>query len=361
MYKFIFSNNLSYRLFRHISFWIARVSFLTLSSCVGDYNASNQLFSNVLDNFESRLVSVLRSEVIFCYIVIYLLAPKFLSKKKYLLFTVSVLIITIIMFTVSAIFRYKSEQLTPDMLFNAVWYTAISFTFVGPITICGIFLSIKMLKTWYLKEEEKQVLLAANSNAEIQLLKAQIHPHFLFNTLNNIYAFTLNKSPQAAELVSKLSDTMNYMIKDCEVSLVPLVKEIKMLKDYIELEKVRYGERLDLTVMIEGACEDKLITPLLMIPFVENSFKHGASKLLKSPWIQLYIQADEAILHFTLVNNKPTNGLVNNTKGIGLANVKKRLQLLYPQNHLLLIESTENTFTVNMQIPLYKIGERIVV
>ncbi len=196
------------------------------------------------------------------------------------------------------------------------------------------------------------MLMKANAEAEIELAKAQIHPHFLFNTLNNIYSFTLNKSPKAKGLISDLSGIMKYMMYDCNVEIISLAKEIKMLKDYIELEKVRYGNRLDIQIDIGGECENKMITPLLIIPFIENSFKHGASKMLKNPWIKLFIQADENVLHFAISNSKSSDVIVNGKGGIGLSNVKKRLELLYPQNHLLTIESTVNTFTVNMQIPL---------
>lgn len=209
----------------------------------------------------------------------------------------------------------------------------------------------------HLKEEEKRILVKANAETEIELLKAQIHPHFLFNTLNNIYSFTLNRSPKAKKLTSDLTGIMKYMMNDCNVELIALAKEIKMLLHYIELEKVRYGNLLLIQTDIRGDYKNKTITPLLMIPFAENSFKHGASKMLKDPWIKLFIQADETVLHFSLSNSKPPDKSVSKKGGIGLRNVRKRLELLYPQNHLLTIESTENTFMVNMQIPLQYIND----
>jgi LytS/YehU family sensor histidine kinase len=211
-----------------------------------------------------------------------------------------------------------------------------------------------MFKTWYIKEKEKQTLLNANAAAEILLLKAQIHPHFLFNTLNNIYSFTLDRSPKAGEMVMQLSNMMKYMINDCETELVPLDKELKMISDYIDLEKVRYGNRLDIEIQVTVGFENSRVTPLLMIPFVENSFKHGTSQMLDKPWIKLFIQADENVLHFILTNSKPPYIAANGKSGIGLSNVKKRLGLLYPANHLLTMESTINTFNVNMQVPLFK-------
>ncbi len=155
------------------------------------------------------------------------------------------------------------------------------------------------------------------ASAELQLLKAQVHPHFLFNTLNNIYAFTITKSPIAADLVDKLFGILHYMILEGQNMWVPLKKEIKLIQDYISLEKVRYGDRLNISVNIQGNAEGKFIAPLLMIPFVENSFKHGSSKMLTHPKVELSIIIEGAQLIFVLRNNKPnsnTQECQSNTK-----------------------------------------------
>lgn len=260
---------------------------------------------------------------------------------------------------ISMLYVYFVYDKKPGDINFSFFFTFLQTFFMeGSGMACFIFLSIKMYKIMYLREGEKQLLIKTNASAEMEFLKAQIHPHFLFNTLNNIYSYVINNKPEAPNLVSKLSDTMNYMIKDCDTSFVSLAQELKMITDYIELEKVRYGERLNIEVEITGETSDKKITPLLMIPFIENSFKHGASKLLKTPWIRLFIQVDEDVLHFTLINNKPPDetGKIKGG-GIGLKNVKKRLELLYPEDHLLLIEQSVNTFTVNMQVPVFLLSE----
>ncbi len=221
----------------------------------------------------------------------------------------------------------------------------------NPPLICALFLSLKTVKTWHLKQVENETLTREKANAELQLLKAQIHPHFLFNTLNNIYSFTLTKSPLAAELVQKLSDMLNYMITDCNQTLVPLKKEIQLLKDYIGLEKVRYGDRLDIQMHINGDYENCMIVPLLMIPFVENCFKHGASMMRGKQWMHLIININENNLDFNLSNSKPSKPSATK-HGIGLLNVHKRLELLYPGKHQLDIKSTENTFSVELKIEL---------
>ncbi len=225
-------------------------------------------------------------------------------------------------------------------------------TIGGPAFISFIFIFLKFFKDWQQKQRDNFNLQKENTNAELQLLKAQIHPHFLFNTLNNIYSFTLDKLPYAKDIVKKLEDMLHYMIEECEQPLVPVENEIKIIKDYVDLERIRYGNRLDMQFEITGNFDNKVIAPLLMIPFVENSFKHGTSGVLRDPWIKIFLQADEDMLHFSLTNSKPAKETGTVINGIGLSNVQKRLALLYPEKHYLLIESTTNTFTVNMQIPL---------
>jgi sensor histidine kinase YesM len=290
------------------------------------------------------------AEIAFTYLVVYMLVPLyFVQHKKVLAFTGFIVSFFILFYA-----YYFIQDKSSGKLFYNLWFITGNFIGIGPMFILFLFLSVKMMKNYYLKTEEREQKQREKTNAEIQLLKAQVHPHFLFNTLNNIYSFTLSKSPQAPMLVDKLNNTLYYMINECKAQFVYLEKEIQSLNDYIELEKIRYGGRLTIQVEIRGDYMNKLITPLLMIPFIENSFKHGASKMLKEPWIKLFIQTDENILHFSLINSKPAEENAVSKKGIGLNNVKKRLELLYPQDHLLTIESTPNTFTVNMQIPLQK-------
>jgi LytS/YehU family sensor histidine kinase len=226
----------------------------------------------------------------------------------------------------------------------------------NPPLIAGLFLSLKILKNWHLEQLKTETLAKENASAELQLLKAQVHPHFLFNTLNNIYSFALNQSALAGALVQKLSDMLNYMIHECDQPLVSLEKEIKLIQDYMGLEKVRYGDRLNMQVEINGEYKNKMIAPLLMIPFVENCFKHGASVMRGKQWIKLVINISNDQLDFNLSNSRPSQTIdINNKKGIGLINVQKRLQLLYPEDHLLKIESLSDTYVVHMQLSLQQL------
>jgi LytS/YehU family sensor histidine kinase len=258
-------------------------------------------------------------------------------------------IFTIIYNPIMRALKFASNS--PDQIAR----NSIVQNFEGPAFIGFLFIALKLFKDWQVKQKDNLDLRKENANAELLLLKAQIHPHFLFNTLNNIYSFTLDGSPQAKKMVKMLEDMLHYMIEECEQSRVSLDKEVAILRDYFELERIRYGNSIDMQFEIEGDYKGKVISPLLMIPFVENSFKHGTSRILREPWIKLFIQADDDVVHFSLTNSKPPEETPKGKKGIGLSNVKKRLELLYPAEHLLVIESTTNTFTVNMQIPITRL------
>jgi LytS/YehU family sensor histidine kinase len=227
----------------------------------------------------------------------------------------------------------------------------------GGIQTGGFAATIKLLKYFYFKQRDNQLFQQEKLKAELQLLKSQVHPHFLFNTLNNLYSLTLTKSEQAPEIVVKLSGLLRYMLYECNTPRVPLMKEISMLHSYIELEKLRYGAHLDISVSIRGDLEHKQIAPLLLLPFIENSFKHGASELLDQAWISLDISVKENSLRFKLINSKPADSLPfdkqnNHSAGIGLSNVKKRLALIYPGLHELKTTTEEDTFIVNLSLTL---------
>jgi len=293
------------------------------------------------------------------YLVAYYLVPKYFNHQKYIAFILSIILVMLILIG-NVIFRNYLDLnprvrsaigLSGGLAFFYNFRPGIIRVFGNPPLICCLFLSLKILKNWHSGQVRSVTLAKENANAELQLLKAQIHPHFLFNTLNNIYSFSLNQSPEATVLVQKLSGMLGYMINECDEKLVSLEKELKLIQDYMGLEKVRYGKRLVMQVEIHGDFPNKLIAPLLMIPFVENSFKHGTSQMLQHPWINLEITTVSDQLFFKLSNSKPSLFHTNmQNKGIGLINVKKRLQLLYPGRHQLDVTETEEMFTVNMQI-----------
>ncbi|HET9746952.1 MAG TPA: histidine kinase [Chitinophagaceae bacterium] len=357
LHDFIFSNHWRYRVSRHLCFWLGWFLFSgTVQVTIFGGGMPTDLWDMIYSQF-LRSLNRLPGILLFCYFVVYFLVPRFTRKGKLRQFIIVFSLAALLLYLVTFVwFRYARidpavEDWPQYAFFYLPFYSNINFT--GALSTCCVMLAIKYYKDWYEKQHRTQQLSRENVQAELQLLKAQVHPHFLFNTLNNIYSFVLNRDNRAAGLVDKLAGMIDYMRTEGENSLVPLEKEIRLIKDYVELEKVRYGDRLNLHVDINADDDQKFIAPLLMIPFVENSFKHGTSQMLRRPWIRLEITCVGNQLFFNLSNSKPSlvvPGRIN--KGIGLNNVKKRLQLLYPGRHQLDIYSTDESFSVNMQVLL---------
>jgi LytS/YehU family sensor histidine kinase len=186
--------------------------------------------------------------------------------------------------------------------------------------------------------------------AELRFLKTQIHPHFLFNTLNNLYALTLKKSERAPEMVLKLSELINYMLYECTGDEVSLTKEIKFIRNYGDIEKMRYGDKLDIDIRVSGNVNDRKIAPLVLLPFVENCFKHGASEELQQSWVKVTIDVQPHVTIIKVENNKATINGIAKKEGIGIQNVKRRLDLIYPGQHELKIINGQETFLVILAI-----------
>jgi hypothetical protein len=346
----VYSNQRPLRISRHLLFWLTW--FLFLFSTWGGLILHVEISKAIDHDLLSALIRML-PQIPFCYFIIYFLFPRFFLQRRFI--TGGILLIASF-----AVFYYLQTPLKnvftwePGFSHPSIGFAWLMLTHrTGPLTCCAVMASIKFLKIWYVKQEENISLKRENALAELQLLKAQVHPHFLFNTLNNIYSFTLAKSPIAADLLEKLSGILRYMLDEGNKESVLIKKEVDLVLDYISLERVRYGNRLDISVDIDENYNNKAIAPLLMIPFIENSFKHGSSKMLKDPKVKLSITVKGNDLIFFICNNKPTHGVLANGKsGVGLMNVKKRLDLLYPDRHELKIQSTEDTFSVSMTINL---------
>ena len=322
-----------------------------------------------------RQFSILLCNIAFTYAVMYYLLPRCSAYKKKWITTAGIFLLLFIAFLALDYFivylthidtsKSMVKQGVPRSMPSAaviVSRMTASVTFYLA-TVVGLAITIKLLKQWWLKQKETEQLSREKVNAELQLLKAQIHPHFLFNSLNNIYSFALESSPKAPEMIQKLSGLLHYMLYDCQHPAVPLEKELKMIQDYISLETIRYGERLDLHVSIQqaaiksGETNELLIAPLLLIPFVENSFKHGTSKMLTRPKVLLDIALKKNTLFFSLINSRPSAWEIkshNSNSGLGLKNVQKRLALIYPESHELQIVESPTEYSVRLKLILIK-------
>jgi sensor histidine kinase YesM len=359
-YPFIFSDERKYRIRRHLYFWLFWWGFFSLLYA---YTAG----MNLLPDHRRIPVSAVNSiffmipHMFLSYSLMYFVIPAFILKGKYksgaaivllLFFMTACLSAFVGMSVLPAIrkFLFSYYTLHPD---NLSFFLSLLGGLRGAITIGGLAAAIKLMKYWYIKEQRNLQLQKENAESQLQLLKAQVHPHFLFNTLNNIYSYTQNTAPVAAKMVTGLSDLLRFMLYECNQPLVPLSKEVKMLQDYIDLEKIRYGNKLELHLDLPEDTKDIHIAPLLLLPLVENCFKHGTSTMLEQPWVNLQISLQGTQMQMKLMNGK-TNQVSKETTGtgIGIKNVEKRLALLYPGKHELNILNEEDVFIINLKVEL---------
>ena len=377
-HDFIFSNHFNHRLARHIAFFLACYLFFLLVYYVpysvfpawdiSEFakNSGRLGFSTWLKWRIVNSLIIFLPNLVFGYAIIYFALPGYYFNRKNgfittALFVGIIILISLLHYLGQLFLDWNGHRLNPARRLISskedidIMIKTTLFNF--PI-MAGFAVIIKMMKRSWLKQQETLLVLREKAKAELQLLKAQIHPHFLFNTLNNVYFLTLTASQKAPEMLEKLTDMLRYILNECNQSYVSLEKEIKMIEDYMALEKIRYGDRLKMGLEIMGDYKNKMISPLLLIPLVENSFKHGASKMLQHPWVNLNITIEGQYLFFLLSNSRPEETILPQHNGhIGLNNVKKRLQLLYPAAHELSIVNGADSYEVFMKIDLGKTGE----
>jgi len=235
------------------------------------------------------------------------------------------------------------------------------FLFVGLYFIILIATALKLIRNSFkiqknnaeLNQKKYETELKLKE-AELKLLKAQIHPHFLFNTLNNLYGLTLEKSDEAPQLVLRLSDILDYILYRCNEKSVLLNDELINLTNYIEIEKIRYSEKLRMAIDFPKQTNKLKIAPLIILPFIENAFKHGVSNYPGVAFVKAKITLVNSTLLFRIENSKNPIQQKNNklSKGIGLQNAQKRLELIYPQKYILKIEDKEETYSVSLTLEL---------
>jgi len=332
------------RIFQHSVFWISQLVFYAV------------VYGSYADNYGQTFYEeaiYLPVKIVFTYFVMYYLLPFLLAGKNmefFALFVGGSLVAGVAQRYIAFNFDYPVYY--PEALRDSFfWFPKISkmIASIYPYTFFAV--AIKLLKYWYANKQAQQILLQEKLQAELKFLKTQIHPHFLFNTLNNLYALTLKKSDLAPAMVLKLSELINYMLYECREDEVLLEKEIKFIHNYIDIERLRYGDKLDIDINVKGNANGRKIAPLLLLPFTENCFKHGASLELDQSWVKLDIEVMPDRTLFKVENNKgtPANGR-SGSQGIGINNAKRRLDLMYPNNHELKIINGDETFLVILSI-----------
>jgi sensor histidine kinase YesM len=282
-------------------------------------------------------------KIIAVYINLFLLTRFFFQKKYVLffcLFILNLILTGLVQTLISAhgVFDYDN-------------FTQYSLPVYSVIMVSSILIIINF---FFIKVKESKKLEIEKVRSELNFLKAQFQPHFLFNTLNNIYSLTISDSRLAGKSILQLSGLLRYVLYESESEKVDLQKEISYLQDYIELEKIRFASRMELSVNISGDLTDKKIVPILLIPFLENAFKHASNQLNEKIWITVDLIVKDRNLSFTVENSVCPEGktkIHHDYSGIGLENVKRRLSLLY-KDYTLDTGLKENYYHTFLKIPL---------
>ena len=360
-HEFIFSEQRKHKLLRHFVFWVSWWSFFficfILSHSLKDYNGN--LMHNKVNPFNLapgdhlilKTFLLVLLYALACYPLIYFILPEII-KRKWLNATVYFALLCSILylatyflfwngfsfidsFSASSKTNYSVKRFWPALNLGLMTFAKVAATAV----------IIKYLKYWWLKQKESERLEREKINMELQLLKAQIRPGFLFNALDNILEYSLTASPRAPEALIKLSDLLSYMLYECDKPLVPIDKEIAMMKKYMEMEKIKMGESFEMGINTRGDLNDKMIAPFLLLPFIENSFKQS-SALNGNAWIIMDIGMEENLFFMKLANGiAPGTNDIGETRANGLIKVQKRLTLLYPQHELKLYPEQEMLIT----------------
>ena len=292
------------------------------------------------------------------YINYFLLMPQLVKeRKKYGLYILSLIALIVFMGVLKSMIAllYSDVILTyVNSRTGAKIYTEVTQYFFRSIFISGFFIVISSLikfsVDWFGNERVQRQLESEKKDMELQFLKSQLNPHFLFNSLNNIYSLAYQKSDKTADAVLKLSEIMRYMIYESNDSWVALSKEIEYVKSYIELQKLRFRDGAAVELTIKGDIDDQPIVPLILISFVENAFKHGVANDPKDP-IKINLIANQKILHFSITNKK-SNANKDEMGGVGLSNVERRLQLLYPERYKLNIVNSATHYTSELMLDI---------
>lgn len=265
-----------------------------------------------------------------------ILIPKFLLKQRY---TIYLAYLGLLIFVISFVFSFKDHNFKADLL-----------KYILLLTLAA---SMNMLKRQITTEIKNKNAALLQRDMELNSLKAQINPHFLFNTLNNIYALTLNNSPEAPNIVLQLAGLMRYQLESTKKNLVSLDEEIKFLKQYFELEKMRVGDKVSLEFNINLDKYTLWIPPMILMTFVENAFKHGINTSNNKSWIKILINSNKQVLTMKVENTKSNYKTpIARFGGFGLKNVKRRLTLTLPNKYKIKVSENKDIYTTIIKLKL---------
>lgn len=338
------------QLFLHTAFWSSVLIFYSYFFSIG-----NTSFENAF----SFSLFLMPTTIATTYVSVYKLIPDYLITKRYLRFAIyssytlvisAYLVMASVFFSLIYLSGFEYSEMNPATK-NIILVLGAVYLIVFVISAFKL-LQYNLKQTQRTKALETKILEAQLKlkEQELNYLKMQIHPHFLFNTLNTMYGFALQKSESTPEMILKLSNLLDYLLYQVDKPNVALAEEINHIKDYIGLEQMRFNDTLNVSFEVKNCSKDISIAPMLFLPFVENSFKHGAIKDGKLQ-VFLEINCEDERIHFYVENTH--NKQKSSSRGIGLENIKKRLEMLYKNRYTLDIKENEHSFKVFLNLDLH--------
>ncbi len=341
-----------YKIASHLLFWICSIIFAISAFYVA---SDHQLTLN--SNLFLRAIVTNIGFALAVYLNLYLLIPKFLKNKNYIFYTFWLLILlagSTLLIQYIFVYFFKAKNFADQFrsIFASHFFTSAFYV--------GLTSLIKFVKDWVQLQEinfkiaqiEREKL-----EAELNTLKSQLNPHFLFNSLNNIYSLALTNSPRTPEIILKLSDLMRHVLYESRENFIPVKDELDFLSNFIELQKIRLNNKIDIQYSIEGNVPEMKVIPLIFEPFIDNAFKHGLRNPALAPYIHVQINFKPEILRIKIENNfdGTQSDLTSKSSGIGLKNIERRLEFLYsPDEYNYKTIRTDSTFTIQLEVQLKK-------
>lgn len=326
---------------------IVSASLFMIYSFIQDQSVYNQTGSEKLIPFKIAFFS---NYLLAAMLINYILIPNTYSKKKFVLFFISLSVLIILTILID---EFVLEKIYfPDT--RGTHFPGVFFTLAETLPTIIAYVGFKFAWDYNKKQSEIEKLKTLVKESELQFLKSQINPHFLFNNLNNLYAYALKKSPKTPQIILELSSVLRYMLYDCKENYMPLEKEIAHLKNFTELYKLQIHNRGDIQFHSNAIVNNYYIAPLILMVFIENAFKHSTNSKSENIMVHININTSEkGVLEFYCKNTfLPVPSAKKTSEGIGLTNVKKRLELLYPETHELKITNNSNSFDVMLTVQL---------
>jgi LytS/YehU family sensor histidine kinase len=359
MYSFVYSNNIKFRLFRHIIFWVAWISYFITIYVLrpGSYSIG---FRPFLSYTILETLIVMSVDIVFCYTVMYFLVPRYLIKGKYILFFLFLVIFILLDASVSNLYYYvfinPLREYFDLMPWEKITFPQLLLGMSSVLMITWSATTIRFLKLWHLKQQEIDLLKSEKISKEMKFIDTYIQPSFVPLLLKKVYSFSVASSHKVPEMLERMQRILSYLIDECNHGTVLISREIDAIKDFLQLEKLTNSGRFTINYDLNTDAGNKRIVPFILFPLIENNFRQVNDNITDNHWVNITLAIADNNLTLEIKNSKPveTSNLMNYETS-NLQQIRKRLELLYPESHKLHIIIEEETFIIRLEIALNRV------